>query len=124
MCRGGHDPLSARSGRQSSFRRKNAGKACYLRHPAGFVARNEKGRHEGGLSVRRISLESASAASVLFLLPRRVVLLEERGEVLGALLVLQAGIDHLGAGNFRARVLDVFEEGGVVPGDARILVGF
>ena len=39
------------------------------------------------------------------------------------LLVLQSGIDHLGAGNFRARILDVFGEGRLVPGDAGILVG-
>ena len=44
-------------------------------------------------------------------------------EVVGLLLVLDAGEHHLGAGDLRLRVLDVFEELILVPGDAGILVG-
>src|SRR3569833_2665984 len=44
-------------------------------------------------------------------------------EALGYLLVLDAGEDHLGARELDARVLDVFEELRLVPGDARLLVG-
>src|SRR3569832_2133268 len=44
-------------------------------------------------------------------------------EALGFLLVLDAGEDHLGARDLDARVLDVFEELRLVPGDARLLVG-
>src|SRR5687767_13680748 len=52
-----------------------------------------------------------------------VVLLEEGDEVVDALLVLQPGIDHLGARDLGLRVLDVLAEGGLVPGDAGVLVG-
>src|SRR5579872_6494273 len=44
-------------------------------------------------------------------------------EVVGFRVVLDAGKHHLGAGDFRPRVLDVFLEGGGVPGDAGVLVG-
>jgi hypothetical protein len=40
------------------------------------------------------------------------------GEVLDLLLVLDAGEDHLGAGDLRLGVLDVFGEDRLVPGDA------
>ena len=50
-------------------------------------------------------------------------MVEEGDEVLDALLVFQARIDHLGARNFRARILDVFGEGCFIPGDTGILVG-
>jgi len=48
---------------------------------------------------------------------------DERPEIIDLLLVLDAGERHLGAGNLRLRVLDVFLELGLVPGDAGILVG-
>src|SRR3979490_2883870 len=52
-----------------------------------------------------------------------VVLREERPEIVGFLLVLDAGEGHLGAGNLRLRILDVVLEFGLAPGDAGILVG-
>src|SRR3954447_7482599 len=51
------------------------------------------------------------------------VLREERPEVVGLFLVLDAGEHHLGAGNLRLRLLDVFEELVLAPGNAGILVG-
>src|ERR1700676_2993512 len=44
-------------------------------------------------------------------------------EVVDLFLVLDAGKRHLGAGDLRLGVLDVFLELRLVPGDARILVG-
>src|SRR6266852_2100760 len=52
-----------------------------------------------------------------------VVLREKRPEIVDFLLVLDAGERHLGAGNLRLRILDVFLELRLVPGDAGILVG-
>src|SRR4051812_10139134 len=52
-----------------------------------------------------------------------VVLREEGPEVVGLLLVLDAGEYHLGARNLCSRILDVILERGLVPGQARILVG-
>src|SRR5258708_32762790 len=59
----------------------------------------------------------------LFDLSALVVLRENRTEVAGSFLVLDAGEYHLGAGNLRLGVLDVVLELGLVPGDAGILVG-
>ena len=58
----------------------------------------------------------------LFLLPIGIELLEKCDKIVGLLFVLQAGIDHLGARDFRLRVLDVFAEGGLIPSDPGILV--
>src|ERR1700761_8875211 len=44
-------------------------------------------------------------------------------EIVDLFLVLDTGEGHLGAGNLRPRILDVFLELGLIPGDARILVG-
>ncbi len=63
------------------------------------------------------------APSRLLLLAVGVELLEERDQIIGLLLVLQPGVDHLGAGDFRLWILDVLSEGRLVPGDAGILVG-
>src|SRR5258708_39285727 len=52
-----------------------------------------------------------------------VVLREERPEIVDFFLVLDAGECHFGAGNLRLRILDVFLELGLVPGDVGILVG-
>src|SRR6185312_7627662 len=52
-----------------------------------------------------------------------VILRDERPEIVDLFVVLDAGKNHLGAGNFRLRVLDVFLEQGLIPGDAGILVG-
>src|SRR3984893_17140054 len=65
----------------------------------------------------------ACAARALLDLSVLVVLREERPEIVDFLLVLDAGECHLGPGNFRLRILDVFLELGLVPGDAGILVG-
>ncbi len=59
----------------------------------------------------------------LFLFPVGIELLEKGDQIVGFLLVLQAGIDHLGARDLRFRVLDVFAEGRLIPGDPGILVG-
>ena len=50
-------------------------------------------------------------------LPAHVELLEVGNEVVDPLLVLEPGIDHLGAGDLGPRVLDVIPEGGLVPGE-------
>src|ERR1700738_5321332 len=52
-----------------------------------------------------------------------VVLRKERPEIVDFLLVLDAGEYHFGARNLRLRVLDVFLELALIPGDAGILVG-
>src|SRR5689334_11539774 len=44
-------------------------------------------------------------------------------QVVDLLVVLDAGEEHLGALNHPARILDIFLELGLAPGDARILVG-
>ena len=59
----------------------------------------------------------------LLLLPLGIELREIGPQVARFSLVLDAGEDHLGAGNLAARILDVFEEHVLVPGDAGILVG-
>src|ERR1700730_9386686 len=72
----------------------------------------------------RIALRSIRAT--VFSLLRLAVLIEGRDvgpEVVGLLLVLDAGQDHLGAGDLSPGVLDVLEELFLVPGDAGILVG-
>src|SRR5688500_4584736 len=56
-------------------------------------------------------------------LPRGVELLEVCDKVVDALLVLETGIDHLGAGDLGLWVLDVLLEDRLVPGDAGALVG-
>jgi len=61
--------------------------------------------------------------TLLFLFPIGIELLKKREEVVGLLLVLQAGINHFRTRYFRFRVLDVVAEGGLVPGDPRVLVG-
>src|SRR5688572_10359283 len=71
-----------------------------------------------GQERRMAALAAPAAVSV-----RGVKLLEVGDEVGDALLVLEAGIDHLGAGDLGPWVLDVFAENGLVPGDAGILVG-
>src|SRR5262249_56721778 len=53
----------------------------------------------------------------------RLELAEIGPQVAGLLFVLDAGEEHLGAGDLGARVLDVVLEGRLAPGDARILVG-
>src|SRR5258706_15083200 len=65
----------------------------------------------------------ACAARALLDLSVLVVLREERPEIVDFFLVLDAGECHFGAGNLRLRILDVFLELGLVPGDAGILVG-
>jgi hypothetical protein len=45
----------------------------------------------------------------------RPELLEISQEVVDLLLILQAGVDHLGAGNFAPRILDVLAKGRLVP---------
>src|SRR5258708_13227833 len=66
---------------------------------------------------------SPAPTGASLLLSVLVVLLEKRPEVAGFLLVLDSGEYHLGAGNLCLGVLDVVLELGLVPGDARILVG-
>ena len=56
-------------------------------------------------------------------LPVLVVLRDEGPEIVDFLFVLDAGKYHLGAGDFRLRILDVVLEFGLVPGDAGTLVG-
>src|ERR1035441_2253793 len=62
-------------------------------------------------------------ASPLLGLAVLVVLRDIRPEIVDLFLVLDAGEGHLGAGNLRLRILDVFLELGLVPGDAGVLVG-
>jgi hypothetical protein len=52
-----------------------------------------------------------------------VELLDEGPQILDFLLVLNAGKDHLGTGDFGPRVLDILGKGLFVPNDAGILVG-
>src|ERR1700730_8656085 len=63
------------------------------------------------------------APAPLFGLSVLVVLRKERPEIVDFLLVLEAGEDHLGGGNLGLRILDVFLELALIPGDAGILVG-
>src|SRR5579864_5321093 len=58
----------------------------------------------------------------LFLFSVRTELFEIGPEVAGLGFVLDAGENHLGAGNPGARILDVFLEGRFVPNDAGLLV--
>ena len=60
--------------------------------------------------------------SPLLLLALGVELLEVGPQIGALVFVLDAGEHHLGAGNLGARILDVFVEHGLVPGDAGILV--
>src|ERR1700694_1664608 len=66
---------------------------------------------------------SEVAAAPLSGLSVLVVLRKERPEIVDFLLVLEAGEDHLGGGILGLRVLDVFLELALIPGDAGILVG-
>src|SRR5262249_33223076 len=50
-------------------------------------------------------------------------LLEVGPQIADLLLVLDAGEDHLGAGDLGARIADVFLERVLAPGDAGVLVG-
>src|SRR5215213_11056282 len=59
----------------------------------------------------------------LLLLTLGVELLEVRPETIDFLVVLDTRECHPGAGNLLHRVLDVFVEGVVLPGDAGALVG-
>jgi hypothetical protein len=59
----------------------------------------------------------------LFLFSVGIELLEKCDQVVGLLLILQTNIDHLGARDFRFRVLDVLAEGGLIPSDSGVLVG-
>src|SRR4051794_26526750 len=58
----------------------------------------------------------------LLLLSVRTELAEVSPEVIALLLALDAGEDHLGARNLRARIGDVGLKRLLVPGEARILV--
>ena len=53
----------------------------------------------------------------------RPVLLEISQQVADLLLILEAGVDHLGAGNFGLGILDVLTKRRLVPGQTRVLVG-
>src|SRR5579871_5770080 len=59
----------------------------------------------------------------LLLAAVRLELADIGPEVVDLLVILDTGEEHLGARDHAARVLDVFLELGLVPGDARILVG-
>src|ERR1700751_5890065 len=59
----------------------------------------------------------------LLLLPVRSELLEIGDDIVDVLILRQPGKDHLGPRNLGARVLQIFLQGRLVPGDARILVG-
>src|SRR3954466_16364644 len=52
-----------------------------------------------------------------------IVLRNKGPEIVDFFLVLDAGESHFGAGNFGFRILDVFLELGLIPGDPGILVG-
>src|SRR6267142_3393532 len=65
----------------------------------------------------------AAGPKRLFLFAVGIELLEKGDQIVGFLLVLQSGIDHLGARDFRFRVLDVLAEGRLIPGDPGVLVG-
>src|SRR4051794_28441373 len=66
---------------------------------------------------------TALAGDSLLRLAVLVVLRNERPEIVDLFLVLDAGKRHLRAGNLGLRVLDVFLELSLAPGDAGILVG-
>jgi hypothetical protein len=57
-----------------------------------------------------------------FLFSVGIELREIGPQVLGLLLVLDAGKNHLGAGNLGPRILDVVEKRGFVPGERSVLV--
>ncbi len=74
-----------------------------------------------GASGNHAAAKDPEIDSALFL-PSRTELLEIGEQVVDLVLVLDAGEDHLGAGDLRLRVLDVLLERRLVPGDARVLV--
>ena len=78
------------------------------------LARTEPGKRFPGRCITKVT--------PLFLLPVAVELLEKCDEVVGLLLVFQACINHLRPRYLGFRVLDVFAEAGLVPGDAGVLV--
>jgi hypothetical protein len=53
----------------------------------------------------------------------RPVLLEVSQQVADLLLILEAGVGHLGAGNFGLGILDVLTKRRLVPSQTRVLVG-
>src|SRR5665647_329994 len=59
---------------------------------------------------------------ILLLLAIRPELLEVSQQIAHLLLILQTGIDHFRAGNFGPRILDIFAESRLVPGDTRVFV--
>src|ERR1700733_6795258 len=69
------------------------------------------------IAARRLRLFSLDLAV-------RVVLRHVGPEVVDLFLVLDAGKEHLGTRHLGLRVLDVFLEVGLIPGDAGVLVGF
>ena len=73
----------------------------------------------------RPRLRGAGGADRTYLLffPVGIELLEKGEQVVGHLLILQAGIDHLGARDFRLGILDVLAEGCFIPDDSGVLVG-
>src|SRR5690348_18396082 len=66
---------------------------------------------------------NSGRATALLLAAVRLELADIGPQVVRLLLVLDAGEEHLGARDLAARVLDVFLERRLAPGDARVLVG-
>src|SRR5262249_52621102 len=72
---------------------------------------------------RGLDRSQFAQAAALFLAAVRLELADISPEIVDLFFVLDAGEDHFGARNLGPRVLDVFLEGRLVPGDARVLVG-
>src|ERR1700736_1175111 len=81
------------------------------------------GRRNGSRAAATSIGISCARAAALLLAAVGLELAHVGPQVARFLLVLDAREEHLGAGNPGARVLDVFLEGRLAPGDARILVG-
>src|SRR5262249_3334952 len=91
---------------------------------AGTTGRSPDRPRAGRASRRGLAVQAAQPNDPsLLLVAVRLELADIGPQVAGLLLVLDAGEEHLGAGDLGARILDVVLEGRLAPGDARILVG-
>lgn len=65
----------------------------------------------------------SGSPSISHFLAVRPVLLEVSQQVADLLLILEPGVDHLGAGNLGLRIPDVLAKGRLVPRQTGVLVG-
>src|SRR6185312_14761974 len=80
-------------------------------------------RDQGARSLDQGQMPVGNSSKPLLLVAVRAELLEVGPEIFSLFFVLEAGVDHLGARNLGARVLDIVLEARLVPADAGILIG-